>query len=142
MTTGWRIPYQNYVFGKPVYYGGEAYGKVRLFRRGYGRVLKTPLHEEIAASGMIGEMKGRIHHHSYRSVGQLFGKFTQYAKIAASQTPRNDMAKKLFLYGQHMFWARFVRDRGYKDGWRGLVLALAFAYMEALTYVLLFLRKK
>jgi len=146
----YRIPYQNYVFGRPVYYGGEKYAKVRLFRRGMATISPEPLHEEIRVIGPtslklrgvkeIGEIRGKIHHHSYRSPWQLFGKFTRYAWVASGMTSDVTL-RKLFLYGPHMFWARFVKEKGYKDGWRGFVLAGAFGYMEVLTYwFLLFLR--
>lgn len=144
----YRIPYQNYVFGKPVYYGGERYAKVRLFRQGYARISPDPLHEEVVVTkGTVGELKGVIHHHSYRTPIQLIKKFTLYAWMAAgiliqkqrlgSQRAKpslEDTMKKLFLYGPHMFWARYIKEKGYKDGWRGLILALAFGYMEGLTY--------
>lgn len=128
----YRIPYQNYVFGKPVYYGGERYSKVRLFRKGHGKISPLPLHEEIEVVGDIGELKGKIHHHSYRTLWQLLGKFTRYAWVA-SQNARASW-RALFLHAPHLFWARFVREKGYKDGWRGLILAAAFASMEGLTY--------
>ncbi len=140
---GYRIPYQNYIFGRPVYFGGEKYSKVRLFRRGFGRVSEDALHENVIVNGNIGELKGVIHHHSYRSPRQLFSKFTKYAWIAAGMLVERGekiSAKKLFFYGPHMLWARFIKDQGYRDGWRGLVLALAFAYMEGLTYWILLYR--
>lgn len=145
----YRIPYQNYVFGRPVYYGGEKYAKLRLFKKGSARISPEALHEEIIVKdGKVGELKGVIHHHSYRTPTQLFRKFTRYAWIAAGveiASPRlagsrNDTFQKLFLYGPHMVWARFVNEKGYRDGWRGLVLALAFGYMEGLTYWFLFFR--
>lgn len=139
----YRIPYQNYVFGRQVYYGGEKYAKVRLFRRGLARISPGQLHEEIVMKkGVVGELKGVIHHHSYRTLWQLFTKFTQYSWIAAREKKWQGATlslEKLFLYGPHMFWARFVKEKGYKDGWRGLVLALAFGYMEGLTYWLMLL---
>lgn len=134
---GYQIPYQNYVFGRPVFWGGERYSKVRLFRRGYGRITEIPLHEEVIVNGKIGDLKGVIHHHSFRNPFQLFGKFTSYALTAAKLKKAKGekvTLAKLFLYAPHMFWARFVNDKGYRDSWRGFVLALAFAYMEALTY--------
>jgi glycosyltransferase involved in cell wall biosynthesis len=141
----YRIPYQNYVFGRPVYYGGEKYAKVRLFRRGRARISPEAVHEEVVMKkGAVGELKGKIHHHSYRTPTQLFRKFTSYAWIAARQKSKageRATFQKLFLYGPHMFWVRFINDRGYRDGWRGLVLALAFAYMETLTYWILLWRK-
>lgn len=141
---GYEIRYQNYVLGKPVYFGGERYSKVRLFRSGKGKVLRIPLHEEIEVNGKIGKLSGLIHHHSYRTPLQLFSKFTRYAWLSAGELRKKGepvTLAKLFLYGPHLFWARFVREQGWRDGWRGLVLAKAFGYMEALTYWLLLLSK-
>lgn len=144
-TIAYALPYQNYVFGRPVYWGGEKYSKVRLFRKGWGRISAEPLHEEvIVEDGNVVELQGVIYHHSFRTPLQLFGKFTRYAWIAAQEKKRKGETLsfgKLFLYAPHMFWARYVKEKGYKDGWRGFVLAAAFAYMEGLTYWLLLVRK-
>lgn len=140
----YRIPYQNYVFGKPVYYGGEKYSKIRLFRRNKGTIDPVPLHEEIRVKGSVGTLRGALHHHSYRSPNQLFSKFTSYARIAAKDKQKNKehiTFAKLLFYAPHMFWARFIKEKGYKDGLRGFVLALAFSYMEELTYAMLLWRK-
>ncbi len=137
---GYRIPYQNYVFGKPVHHGGESYSKIRLFRKGKGQISLVPLHEEVLVEGKIGVLNGKIYHHSYRNLGQLFIKFTRYAQIAAQEKRKNGETlslAKLFLYAPHMFWARYVKEKGNKDGWRGFVLAFAFAYMEGLTHAML-----
>ncbi len=142
---GYSIPYQNYVFGKPIYYGGEIYSKVRLFRKGKGNVELFPVHEEVVVKGKVGELKGVLHHHSYRSFGQLFSKFTRYALVASEEKKKNgeDMSfVKFFLYAPHMFWVRFIKEKGYKDGWQGFVLAFAFAYMEGLTYAMLLWSKR
>ncbi len=142
---GYRIPYQNYVFGEPVYWGGEQYSKVRLFRKSKAIITPLSLHEEVMVKGDVGTLHGVIHHYSFRTPSQLFGKFTQYARIAAYEKYKKKEhlnLSKLFLYGPHMFWARFIKDKGYKDGWRGFILAFAFAYMEGLTYAMLLWRKR
>lgn len=134
---GYLIPYQNYVFGRPVYYGGERYSKVRLFRKGCGALTADLLHEEVVVDGKILTLRGVIHHYSFRTFRQLFGKFTRYAFILARQKKLNGESagwKQLFLYGVHMFWARYIKEEGYRDGWRGVVLAAAFGYMETLIY--------
>lgn len=134
---GYHIPYQNFVFGKPVNHGGEQYSKVRLFKKKYGTVSASPIHEEIEVQGAIGNTKGVLYHHSYRTFWQLLGKFAKYAGVASREkylAHESITLQKLFLYGPHMFWARFIEDRGWKDGWRGFVLAIAFAYLEKLTY--------
>ncbi len=141
--SGYRLAYQNYLFGEPVFTGGEDYAKVRLFRRGKAKITPLPVHEEVQVVGKISTLRGKVLHYSYRSLGQLFSKFTQYAKLEVRQKvlkKEKVTPAKLFLYAPHMFWARFIKDRGYKDGWRGFILAFAFGYMEWLTYWLLFFR--
>lgn len=141
---GYKIQYQNYVFGNPVYFGGERYRKIRLFLNRKGKVETVPIHEEIVVRGKTGDLHGVLHHHSYRSIPQLFGKFTRYANILATEKQKKGerlTLQKLFLYGPHMFWARYIKEKGYKDGIHGLVLAFAFAYMETLTYWILLVTK-
>lgn len=140
---GYEIPYQNYLFGKPVYYGGEKYSKVRLFRKKYGTVTPVPIHEEVVVTGKVGKLKGVIHHYSYRTPGQVLTKFSRYAWLVSGEkfkAHERVNLKKLFLYGPHMFWSRFVGDEGWRDGWRGFVLSKFFGYMEGMTYWMLLWR--
>lgn len=137
---GYNILHQKYVFGTPVYFGGESYANIRLFRRGKGRVTQKALHEEVIVDDNVGQLKGKLLHHSYRTPWQLLRKFTRYAWTAALEKHKEGERvtfNKLILYGPHMFWARFLKERGYRDGLYGLILALAFAYMEGLQYWML-----
>ena len=70
----------------------------------------------------------------------MFGKFTDYAKREARQKinkGEKSSIKKIVFYPLHMFWARFIKDKGYKDGIFRIPLDVGFAYMEFLTYVLI-----
>ena len=72
----------------------------------------------------------------------MFIKFTDYAIREAKQKARKhekSSLKKIFLYPLHMFWARFFKDKGYRDGIRRIILDAGFAYMELLTYSALLL---
>jgi hypothetical protein len=140
---GYAISYQNYVFGKPMYYGGEKYSKVRLFQKKYGSVTEVPIHEEVVVKGKIGKLKNVIHHYSYRTPWQVIKKFTRYAWLIAGEKRKayeGISFAKLFLYGPHMVWARCIKDEGWRDGWRGVVLAILFGYMESMIYWLLLWR--
>ena len=138
---GYLIPYHNHFLGRRVKYGGENYSMLRLFRRGTGKILPRLVHEKFELkSGNIGELKGYLDHYSYRSLWQMYKKFTGYAirdvrqKMAAGE---KSSLKKIFLYPPHMFWARFIKSKGYRDGLFRLPLDTGFAYMEFLTYSLL-----
>jgi len=140
---GYLIPFQNHFLGRPINHGGENYKKLILFNKKFIKVDPALVHEKFKAeSENIGVLKNKIYHYSYRSVRQMFTKFTDYAVREAKQKinqGEHSSFKKIFLYPIHMFWARFIKDKGYKDGLFRIPLDLGFAYMELMTYVLVFL---
>lgn len=140
---GYRIKYQNYIFGRPVYYGGENYARVQLFRKDSAKFAALPIHEYPIIEGKVIDIDGVIHHYSYVNLIKVFIKFTKYAWQMAGEKQKvgeKVTVKKLLLYGPHMVWARAIKDEGWRDGWRGIVIALCFGYMETLMYWLLLWR--
>ena len=137
----YEIPFQNHFLGRPVKYGGENYKMLRLFRKKALEIRPLELHNYfVVKKGKTSKLKGEILHYSYRSIGQIYRKFTDYAKRDArirAQKGEKSSLKKIFLYPIHMFWARFIEDKGYKDGLFRIPLDLGFAYMEFLTYIIL-----
>lgn len=136
-----KIPYQNFFLGRTLNYGGENYEMIRLFRKNYGYAQPYQIHSQYKIKkGKIGILTGKIYHYSYQSLSQLYIKFTQYAmreaKVKKSKKETTSI-KKIFLYPFHMFWTRFIEEKGYKDGLIRIPLDLGFAYMEFLTYFLL-----
>lgn len=136
-----RIPYQNHFLNKVVKRGGENYKMVRLFNKKCAHLKPLPVHEHVhVGDDNIGQLKNKIAHYSYRSIPQMIKKFTKYAIADAIQKKRAGERisfSKLFLYAPHMFYSRFIKDNGYKDGLFRIPLDLGFAYMELLTYWLL-----
>jgi len=135
---GFFIPFQNHFLGKPINFGGENYSMLRLFKKNKIIVTSEKIHQKyLLKSKKIGYLKGKIIHHSYQSLFQTYKKFTYYAieeaKIKIKKKEKITF-KKLFLYAPHMFYARFFKDCGYKDGLFRIPLDLGFAYMEFLSY--------
>jgi Glycosyltransferases involved in cell wall biogenesis len=135
---GFLIPFQNHFLGRKVNYGGENYKKLIFFKKDAVEIRPALVHEKFEIKkGKIGELKNKVYHYSYRSLWQMFKKFTDYGLREAKQKlEKNEKItlKKLFLYAPHMFYARFIKDKGYKDGLFRIPLDLGFAYMEFLTY--------
>lgn len=133
------IPYQNHFLGRPLRYGGENYKMLRLFKKKYAFVNPALVHEGVKIKkGEIGVLNHKILHYSYRSIWQMYKKFTDYAIREAKQKVKKGEKtglKKILLYPPHMFWARFFKDRGYRDGLFRIPLDFGFAYMEFLTYI-------
>lgn len=143
-TEGYYIPFQNHFLGKPLHFGGENYKMLRLFRKDSVEIAPSFIHENfrLKSGKTSGELQGKLYHYSYRSLPQMFAKFTDYAVREAKQRYKNGekaTLRKLFLDPLHMFWARFVEDKGYKDGIFRIPLDIGFAYMEWLMYVLLYI---
>lgn len=143
--SGYVIPYVNHFLGRPMRYGGEGYSMLRLFKKDAAHIPDSLVHEGFQMKkGAPGKLSSPILHYSYRSFWQVLKKFTDYAFRDADQKYNKGESvswQKLFLYGPHMTWARFVEDRGYQDGLFRLPLDLAFGYMEGLTYWILLVRK-
>jgi len=135
------IPFQTHFLGKPLHYGGENYNKLRLFKKDAVIVKPSLVHEQYRLiKGKAGYLKNKVYHYSYQSIASMFKKFTDYAKRTAEEKINNNektSLKKIILYPIHMFWARFIKDKGYRDGLFRIPLDLGFAYMEFLTYSLM-----
>ncbi len=147
--SGFIIPFRNHFLGRVVRHGGETYQKLRLFKRKSKDIYLRDfvVHAELKGNkGVVGILKNKIYHYSYRSLSQMYRKFSDYALREAKQKKKQGERtsfKKIVLYPVHMFWARFVEDKGYKDGFFRIPLDAGFAYMEFLTYFsMLFLKKK
>jgi len=142
---GYEIPFQCHYLGRAVNYGGEYHKKLRLFLKDKVVIKPVLIHERFEIkSGKVKTLKNKLYHYGYRSLGQMYKKFTVYALREARQkvkTKEKTSLKKIFLYPIHMFWARFIKDKGYKDGLFRIPLDLGFVYMEFLTYFsMLFVR--
>lgn len=137
----YSLPFQSYFFGKKLQYGGENYRKYCLFKKNKLIISSSKIHQEYyPKTKKIGFLKKKVNHYSYRNLFQIINKFSFYAKESAKIKFRNgerSSLKKLTLYPLHMFYARFIKDQGYKDGGFRFLLDLLFAYMEALTYIYL-----
>ena len=146
--SGFTIPFQNHFLGREIRHGGENYKKIRLFRRNSKDIHLNDLlvHAELKGDKKtIGLMRNKILHYSYRSLAQMCKKFSDYAWREAKGKRRQGertSIKKIVSYPLHMFWARFVEDKGYQDGFFRIPLDLGFAYMEFLTYFLMLFIKK
>ncbi len=136
--SGYIIPFRNYFLSKRIKHGGENYAMIRLARRKYVSIKQVSVHESLVLrSKNVGKLSSPIIHHSYRNLVQVYKKFTTYALNEARERFENgekSSLKKIVLYPVHMFWARFIKDKGYKDGILRIPLDLGFAYMELVTY--------
>lgn len=137
---GFRVPFLNHFLGHELRYGGETYSKLILFRKEKARIVSELIHERAEVDGIVADLHYPVLHYSYRSLGQTFAKFTLYARNEADRKlhqGEKSSVRKLVAYPIHMFAARYIKDKGYRDHPSRILLDLGFAYMEFLTYLFL-----
>jgi glycosyltransferase involved in cell wall biosynthesis len=129
---GFRLPRRNVFQGQWIRHGGLYPDlQLRLFRRGAGRFREPPVHESVALDGHIGRLRGDLIHDSYRSVADFVTRANTYSALAATDLAaagRGGGVADLVLRPLLRFAGMYVLRAGFRDGWRGLVLAGLYGY--------------
>ena len=129
---GWWVPRRNLIFGREVRHGGW-YPDYQLRLLRVGRAHYDPareVHEVVLLDGPEGYLSCPLWHHNYRTLGQFAAKQRQYVDLEAGIRLKQGVRPKPWTYlAQPLreFWRRYVRLKGYRDGWLGLVLAALIA---------------
>lgn len=135
----------NYLLGVPLGYSGWGPSQdalMRFFKRGWlhmtarihdflkpvpgARILEIPYQPDHA-----------IVHFPYLDVAQFLERLNRYTTIEAEQArERGETTARLsaLAHAAREFIGRYVRARGYRDGWRGLYLSLFMAFYRLATY--------
>ncbi len=139
---GFRIPRDNYLFGKRTRGAGwyPDY-QTRLLRVGAAHYDPTrQVHEVVVLEGKEGTLKNAFIHYNYTSLRQFVAKQRRYvaydAQIMLEQGIRPKPQNYVLQPLRH-FWWRFVTLKGFIDGLHGLRLSLLMAYYELKKYLLL-----
>ncbi|MCM8749445.1 glycosyltransferase [Thermomicrobiaceae bacterium CFH 74404] len=140
-TAGFWIPTQNWMFGRWIRGGGWWPDEhLRLLRAGRARYRPdVEVHEVVELSGEAGRLAYPLVHINYESYLEFLAKQARYARIRAEMLARQGRRPRRRTYlGQpaRELWRRFVTLRGYRDGPTGLFLALAMAWHELHTWLL------
>jgi len=120
----YAMPRRNILFGKWLRYGGQYPDwSLRLFRRG-AACWVGDIHERLDHAGELGRLHHPIIHRSFLTLSEWVEKMdrctTQEARFAAQ---RGERASWLDVSARPLFWflRMYVAQRGFLDGWPGLV---------------------
>jgi hypothetical protein len=135
---GYWVRRQNYFMGQHVRYGGMVGDKViRLFTK-EARYEDRKVHEEVIINGIVGELKGKLKHNSYKSLGHYLTKIHRYTRWSAMDKDASTGTIGLFhliIKPGFKFFQFYILKRGFLDGFVGLVLASLSAYTILLRYI-------
>jgi glycosyltransferase involved in cell wall biosynthesis len=140
-----RVPRLNYLIGAAMQYSGWGPNQdkqYRLFRRGkLGVRANMHDHIEVFPGAKVHELSfpsdGAIIHFSYLDFEHFITKLNRYTNIHALQAAKAgehpNIARALFK-ATRKFLAYYLLRKGYRDGWRGIYLALLMFFYEVSTF--------
>ena len=129
---GYRIPRRNIMWGRFMRRGGlYPDWQLRLFRRGRGRFVERAVHESVEVTGEVERLGAPLVHRSYRDISDFLTRADRYSTLAAEDWVRSGRRPRtgdLILRPAGRFLSMYVVHGGFRDGWRGFLLAVLYAY--------------
>jgi glycosyltransferase involved in cell wall biosynthesis len=128
---GFRVPRLTSYLGRFIRHCGWYPSPVlRLFRRGRGRFTDALVHEEVVVDGPVGDLGEDLLHHSYDSLADHVRKLLVYTAYDARMLRRRGvrlgpLSSVWWLAAKPaaVFVRKLVLQRGYREGWHGVVLS-------------------
>lgn len=145
--SGFWLPRKNIIFGKWIEHTGwyPDY-QLRLFRKSHGRFEEKHIHEMVKLKGEAGYFKNPFVHYNYESIAQFLHKtIVIYAPNEASNKIQSG-----YILGYidairlpwNEFLKRFFADKGYKDGFHGLMLSILMAFYHFVVFAYIWEKNK
>ena len=136
---GYWIKRQNLFLGRRLRHGGFwPDPKLRMFRRGKGRVENREVHETFQVTGRIGTLYYPIIHHSYPTLSDYIDHMNRYsslgAEMVAAKGPVRFSVINIALRPLFTFIYNYFFRLGFLDGREGLLLHLYHAVYVSWKY--------
>lgn len=142
-TVAFYVPRRNMFMGKPLLHGGSyPDGVIRLFKRGRAHLPHKDVHEQPVVDGRTDWLYNDLLHYDSPTFSKYVARANRYTNLTAEQLFKKKVALNFFNDIQYLLWLPaitflrlFLRHKGYKDGFPGLVWALFSALHFALAYM-------
>jgi glycosyltransferase involved in cell wall biosynthesis len=143
---GYWVRRKNFFLGRWIRYGGFwPDPKLRLFRRGCGRIEDRQVHETVQVNGPTGELwrgksvfEGALLHHSYPTLSDYIEHMNRYSSLAAEMVVAEGRTSfhvvNIVLRPLLAFIYNYFFRRGFLDGREGLLLHLNHAVYVSWKY--------
>lgn len=137
---------ENWMMGQPVHYSG--WGNdwlIRLFDRRSHNFNNAMVHEAISVNSIsrVQRLSGTIKHTAVTDLSQFLEKINRYSNIRAeSGKLKHYSVLAIFFKAVFAFLRTYFLQQGWRDGWRGLVIAVSNANGVFWKYMKNFLKIK
>ncbi len=133
------IPLRNYIGNHWVRYGGwYPASKVRLFKKDKFKYEEALVHPRVFIDGICGHLRCDIIHYSYADFEEFLNSVNRQTTLEARKwlnTNRKMSLLHAFWRAIDRFFRRYIRKRGYKDGFYGFVVSYFDSLYQILSYV-------
>lgn len=140
LAAGYTVNRRNIYLGRWIR-GGGFYPdrKLRLFRRGQGRWRGVNPHDHVylEGAGDVRDLGLAIEHYTYRGISDHLKTIDYFSTIAAREKlsrKKKSTALNLLLGAPWKFFKMLILQGGFRDGWRGWIVAALGAYYVFLRY--------
>lgn len=129
--TGFRIPWATYVFGRYLQRGQNGAYHINLFRREGAHYSDNFVHAGLhTAPGPRRKLRGALYHDAWRSYRHILQKFSDYACHSAQRMYDDGKTGGLgqaIVHAAWRFFSIYVLKGGFRDGSRGLLMAIVYS---------------
>lgn len=111
--------------------------KVRLYRRGKAKWVGEFVHESVRAEGRVGHLQSNLLHFTCDSLSEHLKTLDRYTTLAAQEIAARRIRvplHRLVIDPAWTFLKSYVVQRGFLDGFEGLVIAYMAAFYTFLKY--------
>ena len=136
---GYFLKRENQFLGHPLRHGGFwPDPKLRMFRRGMGRVQNRSVHETLQVTGRLGKLYYPLIHHSYPTLCDYIDHMNRYSSLGAEMVVVKGKVRFSFvnivLRPLFTFIYNYFFRLGFLDGREGLLLHLYHAVYVSWKY--------
>ena len=139
------IPIKNYLLGDIIFYSGwdpKLDYHERFFKKGSLKTTKfihnfISINENSKIYKIPYNKDTCIEHFNYINTEHFIEKLNRYTNIEAKQKfDKNEKSSilKALIFATLEFGNRYIRRKGYKDGWRGFYLSLVMSFYRIITF--------
>lgn len=136
--SAFAIPRRNLLGDYWLRWGGQyPAAQLKLFRKDKFKWEDVQVHPRAFLDGECGNLKNDIIHYSWRNLAHLFDKVNSQTDLEAKKwlhTKRRMSIAHASWRAIDRFFRKFIRKKGYKDGFYGLVLAFSDSLYQILSY--------
>lgn len=136
--TGFTIPRKNFLGNYWLKFGGEyPAGQLKLFKKTSFRFEEVDVHPRAFLEGKCGHLQKPLLHYSSKNFADFLNKFNSQTTLEARKwvsTNRKMSLGHALWRTIDRFFRKYLRKKGYKDGFIGFMLALFAGLYQIISY--------